>query len=359
MKHAIAAAILAALLCLPTARADDIAACDRPGASAALCRAIAPADPAAEKLHGVVVMRGETILAERYFRGQDKVVGDLFAHQTTFTPDTLHDLRSISKSVTGLLVGAALRDGLIPSLDTPALDLLPRYSRFATREKRAITLRHLLTMSAGLAWKEGGLISDETRMELSRDMAAYVLARPVAAPPGKNYLYNSGCTVLLGAILEAVTGKPLDVYARETLFAPLGVTSFEWRRNGSGQILTHAGLRLRPRDLARVGRLMLDGGRWEDRHIIPAAYVTESLVGRLPAENDWRYGYQWRAGATTVGGRAHAWSGGFGNGGQRLYMVPDLDLVVVITAGRYDQSYPQNARASEALFARILKEIAP
>lgn len=354
-------AILAAACLLAAAfgaHAEERPQCDAPGAPVALCRVIAPPGAAATRLHGVVVSLGGTVIAEQYFRGQDKIVGDLLAHDETFTAAGLHDMRSVSKSVVGLLVGAALRDGLIPSLDTPALDLLPAYAGYATPDKKRITVRHLLTMSAGLAWHEDGALSDETRMEFARNMPAYVLARPVAGPPGVRYAYNSGCTVLLGAILETVTGKRLDIYARETLFAPLGIDAFEWRAGRGGQILAHAGLRLRPRDLARIGVMLMDKGRWQGRQIMPAAYVADSMTGRLQAERDWRYGYQWRTGTAIAGGRAYSWSAAFGNGGQRLYLVPSLDLAVVITAGRYDAPYPANARPSDELFARIVATIA-
>lgn len=336
------------------AAVGDVVACDRSDAPAALCATIVPPDAGASRLHGVVVSRGGAIIAERYFSGPDKIVGDLFAHDETFTAETLHDMRSVSKSVVGLLVGVAVRDGLIPSLDTPALDLLPAYARYATREKRRITVRHLLTMSAGLAWHESGALGDETRMELSRDMTAYAINRPVAGPPGARYVYNSGCTILLGAILEAVSGKRLDVYAGEALFNPLDIAPFEWRTGRAGQVLAHAGLRLRPRDLDRIGRMLLDAGRWQGRQIIPAAHVADSMKGYLQAEPGWRYGFQWRTGTVRADGRAYAWSAAFGNGGQRLYLVPALDLAVVITAGRYDAPYPANARPSDDLFARIV-----
>ena len=324
----------------------------------ALCAVIAPAGAYATRLHGVVVRRGGTTLGEAYFAGPDRESGEIMNRRRDFDADDLQGMRSISKSVVGLLVGVALADGKIPSLDTPALDLLPDRAVDDPR-KRAITVRHLLMMSAGLKWSESTLVSpfsDETRMEFSRDMTNYVLKRPVAKAPNAHFLYNSGATVLLAEILQAQTGQPLDVYAREKLFTPLGIDKAIWTRGRDGRPMAHSGLRMRPRDLATLGALLLAEGNWHGRQIVPAAYVRESLAPHLKAELDWRYGYQWRLGETEANGRRWRWAGAFGNGGQRLFLVPDADLVVVITAGRYNMAPRENGLPSQQLFARILEE---
>jgi len=352
MLRQTAPAFLAALLlagCSPTPRAEAAPRCT-PESAAALCAVIAPADAAEQRLHGVVVQRDGVTLAESYFDGPDREAGSLRDAPRRFDAYTPHGVRSISKSVVSLLIGAALQNGALTSLDTPFLDLLPKRAAYATPAKMRITVRHLLTMSAGLKWSEDELLSDETRMEFSRDMAAYVLDRPVAEAPGQHYQYNSGATVLLAEIIEAATRRPLADYAQEKLFTPLGITRVEWTTGRDGRPMPHAGLRLTPRDLAKIGTLVLNEGRWRDTQLIPADYMRESVTGVLPAERDWRYGYQWRVGETN----GQSWIAGFGNGGQRLYIVPAQRLVVVITAGRYDRPYRENGAPSEALFARIL-----
>ena len=367
MKAVKASHLMAWALWMASAGAGAQALCDTeravekpmPALSAALCQTIDPPDRTASLLHGVVVEYKGQVVAERYFSARDQRLGDFLGHDTAFTPQTLHDMRSISKSVVSLLIGIAQQQGKLGSIDAPVLNYLhagDRPAQMAAGWDR-ITLRHLLTMSSGLAWQEDGVFGDQTRMEFSSDQAAYVLARSVAQPPGARYLYNSGNTAVLGRVLERATGTDLETYARRVLFEPLGVSDLEWRRGRDGHAFAHAGLRLRPRDLVKIGRLLLDGGRWNSRQIVPENWVQESVRGQIAAELDWQYGYQWRSGDTVVDGKPWHWIAGFGNGGQRLYVVPALNLNVVIVAGRYNASYPVNGQPSQELFHRVLANV--
>lgn len=328
--------------------------------SAALCDTINPLDRSETLLHGVVVAQQGQLLAERYFTGRDKVVGQLFGRETVFGPQTLHDMRSISKSVVSLLIGIAQQQGKIGSIDTPVVNYLPESDKPKPMAPGwdLITLRHLLTMSSGLEWEEDGVLGNQTRMEFSSDQARHVLARPLAEPPGKRFHYVSGNTVLLGRVLERVTGLDLESYARQVLFGPLGIDDLEWRKGRDGHAFAHAGLRLRPRDLIKIGGLVLNEGRHNGRQIVAQAWVQNSTASLLAANNNGvSYGFQWWSGAAVVDGKSWRWVSGFGNGGQRLYVVPELALAVVIVAGRYDAPGPANGRPSHELFQRILAQM--
>jgi CubicO group peptidase (beta-lactamase class C family) len=207
----------------------------------------------------------------------------------------------------------------------------------AVPERRAITLEHLLTMSSGLAWHEGGEgPDDEHRLMWKWSPAYYVLSRPVAAAPGARFNYNSGGTLLLADVLQRATGMAWKDYARTALFEPLGITQAEWVGDFLGRPMAYTGLRLRPRDLARLGRLVLDHGRWRGRQLVPEAWIAASLQPRRDTGFDGMgYGYFWWTGTAPWQGRTVAWAAAFGNGGQRLFVVPALDLAVVITAGAY------------------------
>jgi len=314
-------------------------------------RAAADAD-----LHSVLVWQEGRMLFELYRRSRDKPVGDWFEREVAFAADVLHDLRSVSKSVVALLVGQAVGRGEI-DVATPVLDFYPAFDDLRRDGRDRITVAHLLDMASGLAWSEttasyGTMANDETRLGWDPRPARYILDRPLAAMPGTLWNYNGGHTTLLAEILAQRTGRGLLDVARSDLFDPLGISQWEWRSGLHGRPLAYAGLRLTPPDLLRLGRMMLAGGRWQGQQVVPEAWVTATLqpsitVGTGPL----RYGHHWWAGQVARGGRSLAWTAGLGNGGQRLYVVPELDLAVVFTAGGYNSE--QIGRGEAALFRQI------
>ena len=317
--------------------------------AAALCSTLAAVTGGDANIHGVVVERHGRLVAELYRSGPDLSIDFLyglwhpFAADVAFGPTTRHDMRSISKSVVGLLVGVAMQQGKIKSLATPALEFYPEYASLRSPERDAIHLEQLLTMSSGLAWDEGSLPNDETRLYWDWTPYRYVLSRPQVAVPGAIWNYNSGGTAVLADILARTSGKPLTELVRTELFEPLGITDWEWVADPHGRELAFTGLRMRPRDLAKLGRMALDHGQWHGKQLVSAEWIARSLRPHIAtglrspptASDEMHYGYQWWTGTADWQGNMVEWGAGFGNGGQRLFVVPELDLTVVITAGDY------------------------
>ena len=310
--------------------------------------------------HGVVVERAGRLAAEAYFTAQDKPSGAWFSREVAFGPAVLHDLRSITKSVTGLLAGIVHGRGQL-DLARPVSDFFPEHADLATPERRRIAVEHLLDMTVGWVWDEesatyGSPANSETRMGLALDRDRYLLDLPLAHAPGTHWTYCGGAVALLGEIVERVAGRPLTEFARAELFAPLDIADFHWRTGWRGKSLAYSGLRLAPRELARLGRLLLAGGRWQGREIVPAGWVAESMRPRVAASGGLFYSRLWWQGRFVQGPAAGiAWTAGFGNGGQRVFAAPALDLVVAVTAGRYNQ--PANGRASNLLFRRVAEAL--
>ena len=165
----------------------------------------------------------------------------------------------------------------------------------------------------------------------------------MASPPGVSFNYSGGATTLLGAALAKAVGQSLEVYAKEKLFEPLGITDFEWLGfTNSATVAAFAGLRLRPRDLAKLGQLVADQGRWNGKQILPGWWIGESTTPRVnvDAHGALYYGYQWWLGRSLLNGRELTWTAGYGAGGQRLFIVPGLDLVVAVNAFNYRAHIP-------------------
>jgi CubicO group peptidase (beta-lactamase class C family) len=290
-------------------------------------------------VHSVLVVKDGALVYEQYLEGRDEYWGaDLGV--VRFDRETLHDMRSTTKSVVSALVGIAMGDGLIRGVDTPVIDLLPEHRRADREAKRSVLLHHVLTMTAGLEWDESMPYTDprnsERLMIRSGDPIGYVLSRQFVAEPGSQFDYNGGLTELLGAVVRHATGQDLVAFAKERLFGPLGIERFEWRRHANGLPSAASGLRLWPVDLAKVGYLYLNRGRWHGRQILPAAWVDESLREHWTAPHI-GYGYQWWIPRFTAEGTPIKAFNTRGNGGQCAFVFPPLGLVVVTTAGNYDQ----------------------
>ena len=214
----------------------------------------------------------------------------------------------------------------------------------------------------GLQWVEatpatGDDDNDEARMNRAPDPCRYVLGLPVTAPAGQEFFYNTGALALVSAIIRKATGRPLDEFARANLFEPMGIAGVEWIRR-KGNIDAGGGLRLRPRDMAKLGQLVLAGGRWKDRQIVSTAWIDASTAPQIKT-TDGSYGYLWWLGRSQHNGRQVQWVGALGRGGQSIRIVPELDLVVAVTAGYYQDYSPQAFKLQYGIFRDVLRAISP
>ncbi len=288
-------------------------------------------------LHSVLIIHKGTILAERYYPGDDQRWGTPLG-EIEHSKDRLHDLRSVTKCVTSLLYGIALAEGIVPGLVENLIQQFPEYADLASDPQRAsITIRHTLSMKMGTEWNEDLPYSDprnsEIAMERANDRYRFALDRPMVDEPGDRWTYNGGATALIGKLISRGAGVPIDVYAKKKLFTPLGIKQFEWVAGTDGVPSTASGLRLNIHDLAKIGQLVLDGGVWQGRQIVPADWLKMSFTPHAKLPDGIRYGLFWWLGPQ---GLPPYWVAGFGNGGQRLMISPVNSLTVVVFAGNYN-----------------------
>ncbi|HEY0928483.1 MAG TPA: serine hydrolase domain-containing protein [Gemmatimonas sp.] len=297
-------------------------------------------------IKGVVVQRHGCIVAERYFNGDDST--------------SLHDIRSATKSITAALVAIAMQQRLIRDIDQPISELLPA-GMIATAQP--IRVRDVLTMRTGLDSDDEDSLStgNEDRMDESDDWMAFARTVPAKSSPGTHYVYSSFTAFLAGAMVEHVSHRSLQDFAAQHLFGPLGIERFAWRRGPKGEGVGQGNLSIATRDMAKIGELFLRGGRVGDRQVINSAWVRDALASHVDISKVDRfadaYGYMWYTKQHQVGTSTVTVHFASGNGGNKIYLVPDRDLVVAITSSAYGRGYGQ--RRSEQILLRVLAATTP
>lgn len=313
--------------------------------------------------HAVLVQRGTQTLAELYFSGSDRPEGAWWPRSVHFDADTAHDQRSVTKSVLGLIAGIQHGQGRLGALDTPVLQFFPEHQAGASATLQSLQLQHLLDMTTGWQWDELGLpyshpANPDRRLAAALDLPALAFGLPFEHAPGTRFNYCGVAPRLLAEVLQRNSGQPLRQLADATLFGPLGIASPPWGRARDGNLRGDSGLRLTPRQMARIGQLMLNGGRdAQGRPVVPADWIAATFARRVPANFGMTYGRYWWHGRFASGpGAGIDFTTAMGNGGQRVAVVPALDAVVVITAGRYN--LPDNGVPSSRLLRAVLAHLA-
>jgi CubicO group peptidase (beta-lactamase class C family) len=278
---------------------------------------------ATHELESVLVVRHGTIVAEAYY--------------APFRAGVKHRINSATKSIIGTLIAIAFKDGLLDSLDHPVVDFFPdRTIANLDDDKKAITIENLLDMTSGLDWTEPlgeGRPRSMMDMERSADWEQFVLDRPMATKPGAAFNYDSGNPHLLSAILTKLTGKSALDYARKSLFEPLGISDVFWRTDPQGVSIGGYGLFLQPRDMAKFGYLYLRNGVWDGHEIVPPSWIDRIRHASVSMNlGNLRYANLfWVAPA-----RDAYLANGFH--GQRIFVMPALDVVAVATGTGHSAS---------------------
>jgi CubicO group peptidase (beta-lactamase class C family) len=287
-------------------------------------------------IHSVLIFRNNKLVYEKYWPGYDENRVSDFTGKIDHHRDSLHDIRSITKSITSAAVIIALDQGKIRSLDQRLFDFFPDFSSYAEGSKKNITIRHLLTMSSGLKWLEEQSYNDSLKMHDVSYAVDFILRQPLVDEPGTRFSYNSGSTQLLAQIVEIATGMDIKKFTVKYLFEPLGIENFEWTKEKNGLISAWAGLRMRSRDILKFGILYLNNGTWHDKEIISNKLVDESIQTHIFFNQPNGYGYQFWTLTDSIQGQPVKTIEASGNGGQKIEMNRSKNLLLVITAGNYD-----------------------
>jgi CubicO group peptidase (beta-lactamase class C family) len=270
-------------------------------------------------INSVLVVRNGYIVAEQYYSDD-------------YGMETLHSVYSCTKSITAAMIGIAIDRKYIPDENTLMTGFFPEYEiENLTDDKQKITLKHMLTMSAGLDWHEMDYLIDDDRNTINQwassdDRVKFVLDRPMVAVPGEKYTYNTGISHVLSAIIKKSTGIRADSFALENIFKPLGIANNKWAVDANGVASGGSGLWLTPRDMAKFGYLYLKGGLWDSRQIVSQDWIEKSQAKQIKRSDipDYYYGYHWWV------SNENSYSA-VGYGGQWITIIPEKNLVVVFT----------------------------
>lgn len=275
------------------------------------------------------------------------IKNDNVVFEKYYARNTQHELVQIfssTKSVTSALIGIAIQQGKIKSLDERLLSFFPEYTNVENLDvwKKEITLRDVLTMSAGFEWDEykyplEDLNNPVSKLAESHDWIQYMLDRKMSNEPGTVFNYTTGNAILLSGILKNTTGVSAEQFAKENLFNHLGITDYRWQTGPDGITNTGWGLFLKPRDMAKFGLLYLHKGVWNDNQVVSSGWVDSSTSKQIKVSDDFNYGYQWwmlplkdaNGKVLKSEGIKFCW----GYGGQFIFVIPSMNMVVVSTAG--------------------------
>ena len=283
------------------------------------------------RVHSVLIIKDGKLVFEEYFYEYNR--------------DSLHELRSATKSFVSALTGIAIDKGFIKNIDIPVLSFFPEYNfTNSSDSKKRITIENLLTNQSGLDCdiSNDKSTGNETQMGYADDWVKFTLDLPVIDTPGGKGMYCSGNVIVAGRIIEKATKQPLPEFARNNLFAPLGIKNFKWNfKPDPSSAETFCQLYLRPRDLAKFALLFHNQGKWNGKQIISADWVQQSFMKHSVVQNV-DYGYLWWIKYLDADGVRYYGKAAQGNGGQKIYIFEQQNLITVITGGNYNTQSPSD-----------------
>ena len=272
-------------------------------------------------IHSVTVMRNGYLVADAAIYPYDQ--------------GSKHIIHSATKSIISALIGIAIEQGSIKSVNQPVLSFFPgRTAANLDANKEAMTLEHLLMMTSGLECRDSYLYRWRgiDQMRQTADWVQFMLDLPMAEPPGSRFEYCNGASFLLSAIIQETTGLSASAFAEAHLFGPLGISDVEWPANPQGITLGWGELHMRPHDMAKIGYLYLNKGRWDGEQIIPADWVAISTREHIAATLVDGYGYQWWV-------ADDGYYMALGYAGQFIFVVPEHELVVAFTSNLSENDF--------------------
>jgi len=292
----------------------------------ALLRLIGNTPP--EDFRALVVIKDGKLVVDEYFN--------------SFWYTNIHDIRSAGKSVTSILAGIAMEKGLFKKTDKVS-SFFPEYVSNPKSKKAAITVEDLLVMSPGLAADDyvDNSPGREDLMVMAEDYVKFILDLPMDYERGSRYAYSSVTAFLLGAIVEKTSGQTLEDFGRANLFNDLKINGFYWQKSPKGRTTGMGNIYLTARDLAKLGQLMLDKGKWKGKQHLSESFVEASIRKKFDiSDSDPRahgYGYMWYLAKAEIKGKIIDYYFASGNGGNKLFVFPSLDMVVVTLSSAYGQ----------------------
>ena len=306
-----------------------------------------------KEVHSMLIFKDEKLVLEEYFNGH-KYKWDAPYHHgewVAWDKTMLHDVKSVTKSITSTCIGIAIDHGFIESVHQSIFDYLPDHQHLNRGGKDKITIEHLLTMTSGLAWDEWGApLSSPTNDIIGlwfncNDQISCILERQLVNEPGTSFTYSGGNMIVLGEIIRNATKMAIDEFSGEYLFEPLGIDSANWSIQYENGVIEAAGsLEMTSRDMAKIGVTFLNKGVWNGKRIISEHWVEKNatsypgnhainIPGVASGRND--YSYSWWIKSYPKSGKRISMFNAGGWGGQEIMVLPELNTVIVFTGGNY------------------------